>query len=142
MKKYDNEYSESFRKYTVMTKMRVLLRLRVILKAVGLGEILTTGKVQSKQLMAGIVAALDDGGVLNEFCQIVTGKDDHDFLDEDAGVLMWIMYDFFGALYWQMPLSWRESIVKSVQDLVKVGQIAMMRSAGGMIPTTGSTASE
>ena len=122
--------------------MRVLLRLRVILKAVGLDAVLTTGKVQSKQLIAGIVAALEDGGVLNEFCQVVTGKEDHDFMDEEAGVVMWVMNDFFGALYWQMPQSWREGIAKSVQELVKVGQIAMMRGAGGMIPTTGLTASE
>jgi hypothetical protein len=142
MKKYDNDYSESFRKFSVKTTMRVLLRLRVILKAVGLDAVLTTGKVQSKQLIAGIVAALEDGGVLNEFCQVVTGKDDHDFMDEEAGVVMWVMYDFFGALYWQMPQSWREGITKSVQELVKVGQIAMMKAAGGTIQKIGSTASE
>lgn len=141
MQKYGKEYSESFRKYSVKTTMRVLLRLRVILKIVGLSEILSSGKVQSKQLLEGLVAALEDGGVLNEFCQIVTGKEEHDFLDEDAGVIMWVMHDFFGGLYWQMPQSWREGIAKSVQDLVKLGQMAMMKAAGGTIQTTGLTVS-
>lgn len=141
MKKYDNDYSESFRKYSVRTTMRVLLRLRVILKAVGLGELLNSGKLKSGELWAGVMRALEDGGVLNEFCQIVTGKEDHDFMDEDAGVIMWIMNDFFGALYWQMPQSWREQMARSVQDLVKVGQMAMMKAAGGTIQTIGSKAS-
>lgn len=139
---YNDEYSESFQKYSVNTSMKTLLRLRPIMKALGLGGLLSNGKIESDKIGAGLLAALEDRGLLNEFCQVISGKEGHDFMDEAPGTIMWLVHDFFVGLYWQMPPSWRGEIRASVASIVKLGQIALAEKLGGMTPQTGLTASD
>lgn len=139
---YGEEYSESFRKYVPKTNMRVLLRLRPVLKALGLNELLSSGKLEGEKIGAGLLAALEDKGLLNEFCQIIADKEGYDFLSEELGSIMWLVHDFFVGLYWQMPPSWRQSLKASIETIVKLGQAELAEKIGGMTQRTGLTASD
>lgn len=120
---YNEAYCEQFRKHSVNTKYSTLMKLRPLLKELGLSELLKGGEVKtdSKSIISAVLTVIEEKNSINEFCQIVTGKQD-DFTECDAGEIFWIINDFFTAYWWQMPPSWRAGIVKSVAYLQEWGK--------------------
>ena len=130
----NNEYSLTLRKFAVKTDLGTLLKLRMILRGLGLEGLLKSGSLESSSLAEGLMNAVGDPQQLFEFCNIVTGKENHDWQSEQFGTVCWVVQDFFDNLYWQMPASWRARINATFQDLVKLGR-AMLPSGGTTQPT-------
>ena len=136
---YNDMYSEEFRKYKVSTDFGTVLKLRPLLKQLGLDKLLSSGRVEPGELTGSIMKALAEANVINEFCQIVTQTDVDFIRTETFGTIAWVIDDFFVGLYWSMPPSWRARISQMIATLVEIGKAALN---GGTIPTTGLTASE
>lgn len=137
--KRNDEWSEQWRKYAPRTDMGTLLRLRPVLKQVGLDGFMKDGKMGETELVSGVIQALANAAMLNEFCQIISGRNDIDFMnDEGFGTVAWLVHDFFADMWWSMPPSWRAEIAKAMKRLERWG----MERISGMIPPTSSTANE
>lgn len=140
----NEELAEQVHKYKVYTNMRTLLKLRVLLKQIGLEKLLSSGKLESGDIVSSAMALLNQNNLLNEFCQTVTNTT-ADFMEEEIGTVMWVFNDFFVCLYWQMPPSWRQAVNASIQAMISLGKAELAKEIskiGGMIPDSGLTASE
>ena len=138
MTKYNDTYSEEFRKYKVSTDFGTVLKLRPLLKQIGLDKLLNSGKIEPGEITGGIMKALAEASVINEFCQIVTNTGVNFLQDEPFGTVAWIIDDFFAGLFWSMPPSWRARMKAMTAALVEIGKAAI---SGGTTRPTGLTAS-
>ncbi len=134
---YNEEYGLSKRLYTVKTDLGTLLKLRTIVKGLGMEKFFMSGEVSSNDVIKAAMNALGDSGLLNEFCQVVTGTKDN-FMEADIGTIMWILHDFFASMYWQMPVSWRQGLQVSIQTIMELGKAKVM----GWIPASAGTTAE
>lgn len=126
--------SESLRKYTPRTDMGTLLRLRPLIKELGLDSLLR-GEAKNTEVLGAVLKALWEANRLNEFCRIISGTNDNFLGAVEVGTVMWLISDFFDALWRSMPGIWRQKAMRAMEILVEIGK----EKIGGMIPKTGTS---
>lgn len=146
---HNDAYSEQYRKHTVNTKMSTLLAMRPLFKEIGLDSLLKSGEADTKALVSGVINALAEKNIINEFCQLATGERQVDFNEVNFGEVAWVINDFFVEYWWQMPPSWRESIKKVTGILQEMGKMLLPAvpkqpepQPGSETPATGSEKQE
>ncbi len=130
--------ADECKRYPVKTNMRVLLALRTVMKQLGLQGLFENGNASSGDIVKAVFTALMNADLVNEFCQVVTDSD-NDFMNEEIGTVMWVINDFFAAMWWQMPPSWQTKVAGVMGDLAQLGRMTAIHAmTGGTIQPTGS----